>query len=58
MLAVHMGNRQEPLRPAFAAFDSGDVEPFREVLDPDAEPTVPATMSTDIRDTLSTSRIR
>jgi ketosteroid isomerase-like protein len=32
-----MGDRQELVRRAFAALDSGDVEPFRELLDPDAK---------------------
>jgi ketosteroid isomerase-like protein len=32
-----MGDRQELVRRAFAALDNGDVEPFRELLDPDAK---------------------
>jgi SnoaL-like domain len=32
-----MGDRQELLRQAFAALDRGDIEPFRELLDPDAK---------------------
>src|SRR5205823_8602666 len=31
------GDRQELVRRAFAALDTGDVEPFRELLDPRAE---------------------
>ena len=36
IIPVGMCNRQELLRGAFAALDSGDIEPFRELLDPDA----------------------
>ena len=32
-----MGDRQELVRRAFAALDNGDIEPFRELLDPDAK---------------------
>jgi ketosteroid isomerase-like protein len=32
-----MGGRQDLVRRAFAALDSGDIEPFRELLDPDAK---------------------
>jgi ketosteroid isomerase-like protein len=32
-----MGDRQELVRRAFAALDGGDIEPFRELLDPDAK---------------------
>jgi hypothetical protein len=32
-----MGDRQELVRGAFAALDSGDIEPFTELLDPDAK---------------------
>jgi SnoaL-like domain len=32
-----MGHRQELVRRAFAALDSGDVDPFRELLDPGAK---------------------
>ncbi len=32
-----MSDRQELLRRAFAALDNGDIEPFRELLDPDAK---------------------
>ncbi len=32
-----MGGRQELLRQAFAALDSGDIEPFRDLLDPNAK---------------------
>jgi len=32
-----MGDRQELVRRAFAALDRGDIEPFRELLDPDAK---------------------
>jgi hypothetical protein len=32
-----MGDRQELMRRAFAALDSGDLDPFRELLEPDAK---------------------
>jgi ketosteroid isomerase-like protein len=32
-----MGDRQELVRRAFAALDSGDIESFRELLDADAK---------------------
>jgi len=32
-----MGDRQELVRRAFAALDSGDIEPFRQLLAPDAK---------------------
>jgi hypothetical protein len=32
-----MDDRQELVRRAFVALDSGDIEPFRELLDPDAK---------------------
>jgi hypothetical protein len=31
-----MGDRQQRVRRAYAALDGGDLEPFRELLDPDA----------------------
>jgi ketosteroid isomerase-like protein len=32
-----MSDRQELVRRAFAALDDGDIEPFKELLDPDAK---------------------
>ena len=32
-----MGERKELVRRAFAALDSGEIEPFRDLLDPDAK---------------------
>jgi ketosteroid isomerase-like protein len=32
-----MSDREELVRHAFAAFDNGDIEPFTQLLDPDAK---------------------
>ena len=45
-----MSDRQERVRLAFAALDSGDVDPFRELLDRDAK-WVAIPQSTDIAET-------
>jgi SnoaL-like domain len=37
IISCGMAGRQALVRGAFAALDTGDVEPFRELLDPDAD---------------------